>query len=145
MASKFDGDVRPLSNDQRYMGVVFSGPIDEAIAQAKAAPDHGLSEQYVPVGMSRNRAVLLEHLNLLNAEHGGFVAHSGPSKYSLASAMARWPESFYRAPAADQSIADRIRNLNESQLHVYAAYRTEFSILTSLTKAEAFPYPVPPS
>jgi hypothetical protein len=72
MANKFDGDVRPLSNDQRYMGVVFSGSMANAIKQAKAAPDHGLAEQYVPAGMSRNRAVLLEHLNLLNAEHGGF-------------------------------------------------------------------------
>jgi hypothetical protein len=94
MANKFDGDVRPLSNNPAYMGVVFSGPIDDAIAQAKAAPDHGLADQYVPTGMSRNRAVLLEHLNRLNAELGGFVAHAGPSKYSLEYAMARWPENF---------------------------------------------------
>jgi hypothetical protein len=65
MANKFDGDVRPLSNDQRYMGVVFSGSMKSAIRQAKAAPDHGLSEQFVPDGISRNRAALLEHLNLL--------------------------------------------------------------------------------
>jgi hypothetical protein len=65
MASKFDGDVRPLSNNQAYMGVVFSGPLDEALAQAKAAPGHGLAEQYVPFGVSRDRAALLQHLNLL--------------------------------------------------------------------------------
>jgi len=65
MANKFDGDVRPLSNDPRYMGVVFSGTIDEALTQAKAAPDYGLPEQVVPRGVSRSRASLLEHLNLL--------------------------------------------------------------------------------
>jgi hypothetical protein len=68
MASKFDGDVRPLSNDARYMGVVFSGSMKSAIRQAKAAKDHGLSEQFVPKGMTRNRAALLEHLNLLRAK-----------------------------------------------------------------------------
>ena len=47
MANKFDGDVRPLSNDRRYMGVVFTGLIDDAIQQAKNAPDHGLADQYV--------------------------------------------------------------------------------------------------
>jgi hypothetical protein len=65
MANKFDGDVRPLSNDPRYMGVVFSGTIDEALAQAKAAPDYGLPEQFVPRGVARSRGALLEHLNLL--------------------------------------------------------------------------------
>jgi hypothetical protein len=86
MASKFDGDVRPLSHDQRYMGVVFTGSMKNAIRQAKAAPDHGLAEQYVPEGMTRNRAVLLEHLNLLP---------SAPAqKYSLAYAKARWPNNF---------------------------------------------------
>jgi len=68
MASKFDGDVRPLSNNQAYMGVVFEGDIDNAIAQARAAPDHGLADQRVPAGMSRDRAALLQHLNLLPNE-----------------------------------------------------------------------------
>jgi len=68
MASKFDGDVRPLSNNQTYMGVVFEGLMDDAIAQARAAPDHGLADQVVPAGMSRARAVLLQHLNLLPTE-----------------------------------------------------------------------------
>jgi hypothetical protein len=67
MANKFDGDVRPLSNDKRYMGVVFTGSMKSAIKQAKAAPDHGLADQFVPAGMTRDRAVLLEHLNLLSA------------------------------------------------------------------------------
>jgi hypothetical protein len=64
MANKFDGDVRPLSNDPRYMGVVFQGSIDDAIAQAKAAPDHGLPEQDRDPTVSRDRWNLLEHLNL---------------------------------------------------------------------------------
>jgi hypothetical protein len=72
--SKFDGDVRPLSNNPAYMGVVFEGTIDEAIAQAKAAPDHGVAEQYVPEGMSRDRAALLQHLNLLEHFDASSVA-----------------------------------------------------------------------
>ena len=87
MANKFDGDVRPLSNDQRYMGVVFSGKMASAIRQAKAAPDHGLAQQYVPAGMSRNRAVLLEHLNLLNAPSARNVYD--PGFYGVAHAKAR--------------------------------------------------------
>jgi hypothetical protein len=68
MANKFDGDIRPLSNDQRYMGVVFTGSMKNAIKQAKAAPDHGLAPRNPAAahGISRNRAALLEHLNLLS-------------------------------------------------------------------------------
>lgn len=67
MANKFDGDVRPLSNDPRYMHTVFSGTIDEALEQARAAPDHGLTEQFMPYGVtSRSRAALLQHLNLID-------------------------------------------------------------------------------
>lgn len=68
MANKFDGDVRPLSNDQRYMGAPFMGLIDDAIQQAHDAPDHGLAEQAIhPSRISRDRWNLLEHLNL--ADH----------------------------------------------------------------------------
>jgi hypothetical protein len=67
MANKFDGGVRPLSNDLRYMGVVFTGSMKSAIKQAKDSPDHGLADQFVPAGMTRDRAVLLQHLNLLPA------------------------------------------------------------------------------
>jgi hypothetical protein len=101
MASKFDGDVRPLSNDQRYMGVVFSGSMKNAIRQAKAAPDHGLSEQHVPKGMSRDRAALLEHLNLLkppavgkDLEPSGSKWSTPPGFYTLAYAQERWPATF---------------------------------------------------
>lgn len=71
MANKFDGDVRPLSNDPRYMGVAFSGKMANAIKQAKAAPDHGLPDLSSPAfrswraGLSRDRIALLQHLNLL--------------------------------------------------------------------------------
>jgi hypothetical protein len=84
MANKFDGDVRPLSNDRRYMGVVFSGTMDEAIAQAKASPEHGLSEQYVPAGISRDRAALLEHLNLLQQPDPNVLDHIFGYKAKLA-------------------------------------------------------------
>jgi hypothetical protein len=60
-------DVRSTSADARYMGVVFTGEIDDAIAQAKAAPDHGLPPMpaNAPPGMSRDRAALLQFLGLL--------------------------------------------------------------------------------
>jgi hypothetical protein len=37
---KLVNDIRSTSFDPRYAGVVFSGPMDDAIAQAKAQPDH---------------------------------------------------------------------------------------------------------
>ena len=88
MANKFDGDVRPLSNDQRYMGVVFTGKMANAIRQAKAAPDHGLAPQFVPAGMTRNRAALLEHLNLLPPPPKQLGIYD-PGFYGLAHARAR--------------------------------------------------------
>ena len=143
MANKFDGDVRPLSNDARYMGVIFSGPMDEAIRQAKDAPDHGLSEQFVPAGMSRDRAVLLEHLNLLPTVH---------SKYSFAYAMQRgWltrldPEPEYGAPPAPPvppTLADRFEALSDAQMRVFVIAREHNSIWASLGIAEHYPYPAP--
>jgi len=92
--SKFHGDVRPLSHNSAYMGVVFdstiTGTIEEAIEQAQLMPDHGLAEQFVPPGMTRNRAALLQHLNLLRipgkytveyAEGRGWL--NGPAKVAL--------------------------------------------------------------
>jgi hypothetical protein len=106
MANKFDGDVRPLSNDPRYMGVVFVGLIDDAIQQAHDAPDHGLADQYVPDGVSRNRAALLEHLNLLDKPAAPKVEE--PGRYTLAYALKHFPWSFsllvampVRQPAPD--------------------------------------------
>lgn len=65
MANKFDGDVRPLSNDPLYMGVVFSGSLKRALTVAHAAPDYGMVHQPGrPARISRDRWNLLEHLNL---------------------------------------------------------------------------------
>lgn len=121
MANKFDGDVRPLSNDPRYMGVVFTGLIDEAIQQAHDAPDHGLVEQPMyPRRINRDRWNLLEHLNLtdyyssLNCttriralmiemaadrlafaqEYWRNIVLTQFSPYSLEYAQQRWPENF---------------------------------------------------
>lgn len=100
MANKFDGDVRPLSNDPRYMGAPFSGSIKSAIKQAKAAPDHGMPEQPgKPAHISRSRWNLLEHLNLTaRYEDRNYVVPAGSdrviSKYSLDYAMKQWPQHF---------------------------------------------------
>jgi len=139
--SKYVNDVRALSSNEKYMGVVFTGSMKNAIKQAKAAPDHGLSEQYVPAGMSRNRAVLLEHLNLLPKPTPNPTPKDGPSKYSLAYALAKFPESFYRLPNSNQDIADRMANLSEAQLRIFRMYRLHYTVRESLAKAEAYPYP----
>jgi hypothetical protein len=58
-------DVRPLSADTRYQGLVFEGTIKNAIRQAKNAPDYGLAPGPRVAGLSRDRIALLQHLNLL--------------------------------------------------------------------------------
>lgn len=169
MANKFDGDVRPLSNDQRYMGVVFEGLMDDAIQQAYDAPDHGLAEQPThPRSISRDRWNLLEHLNLTshylpnavvgrtralmiemaadrisfeNEAADAVKAEQEPGFYTLEYATKHWPDNF----AAADNMVKRLRALNESQLVVYAEYRSEFGIRESLDKAEAYPYPAPSS
>jgi hypothetical protein len=69
---KFHGDVRPLSHDDQYMGVVFEGDIDDAIQQAKQSPNHGTMPLHGEAAkffwlnrMSRDRIALLQHLNLM--------------------------------------------------------------------------------
>lgn len=139
MANKFDGDVRPLSNDPRYMGVVFEGLMADAIQQAHDAPDHGLSEQRVPKGVSRNRAALLEHLNILPPEL---------SKYSNAYATSRgWglaldPEPVYGAPVAP-TLAERFAALTPQQVQIYGAARVRYGVHEALAIAKAYPYPAP--
>lgn len=92
MANKFDGDIRPLSNDPEYMGVVFTGSIEDALSQARGARESGMpfvdNERH---GISRDRANLLDHLNLLPRRVEPKRAHS---PYSLEYAMSRWPENF---------------------------------------------------
>lgn len=71
--SKYVNDVRHLSSDSRYHGVVFTGSMKNAIKQAKAAKDHGLPAMglvgayYHVRGMSRDRVALLQHLNLVRS------------------------------------------------------------------------------
>jgi hypothetical protein len=65
--AKYVNDVRSSSSDSRHMDVVFTGLMDDAIAQAKAAKDFPLPPlpHGAPRGMSRARASLLQFLNLL--------------------------------------------------------------------------------
>lgn len=121
MSNKFDGDVRPLSNDPRYMGAPFSGPLDDALLEASMAPEFGLPEQPGrPAHISRDRWNLLEHLGLSRFYTAQLIAarllieeaamradesavQVGPdsfeswmitSPYSLEAAKTRWPECF---------------------------------------------------
>lgn len=91
MANKFDGDVRPLSNDPLYMGVVFSGSLKNALKVAKAAPDYGTPNQDgKPASISRDRWNLLEHLNLSRRYMERKPAKRAPvSKYSVSYAQSR--------------------------------------------------------
>lgn len=67
-------DVRITSRDARYQGLVFSGPIDEAIEQASSAWEYPLPVQPVKFknsykttqGISRDRYNLLNFLGLLS-------------------------------------------------------------------------------
>lgn len=93
--AKFLGDVRTLSADPRYMGVVFSGSMKNALRQARKAPDHGLDPQVWTLNMSRDRYKLLQHLNLLpRVPVERKPPARAPSPYSLEYAMQRWPENF---------------------------------------------------
>jgi hypothetical protein len=96
MANKFDGDVRPLSNDQRYMGVVFEGLLeggehaDNALVQARAAKDWGLAPQPGrPARISRDRWNLLEHLNLSKHYMERKPPKRAPSPFSVEYAISR--------------------------------------------------------
>lgn len=98
--SKYVNDVRSLSANAAYQGVEFGGvdTIDEAIEQARQQPDHGLAEQFVPKGVSRNRAALLQHLNLLLdykvAQEDDALVERVISQHSLEYALQRgWVKS----------------------------------------------------
>lgn len=105
------GDVRSTSANAAYMGVVFQGTVDEAIAQAKAAPDHGvpalngraelLAFLRVSVTDQFNPFTHLVYLGVTEIERDTLVPATKPaqpwdkfSPFSLEYATARWPESF---------------------------------------------------
>lgn len=99
-----NGDVRATSANLAYMGVVFQGTLDDAIAQAKAAPDHG-----VPAVNGRAELLAFHRVTLaaapgLDVDPLDVVQYGGPdvpaqpwdglSPYSLEYAMKRWPQCF---------------------------------------------------
>lgn len=157
MANKFDGDVRPLSNDPRYMGVVFGGvdTIDEAIDQARAMPDHGVAEQVTYGKMNGARAALLEHLNILHDapmpdDEDWSVAYGAPAaepkmSFSLAHAQRMgWLSEQSRDAIQDLNhyeLMARIGELSPSQQRLYAIAREDHDVRDSLAIAEAYPYP----
>lgn len=105
MANKFDGDVRPLSNDPRYMGLVFRGSMKRAASIARAAKEFPLPEQPGrPARISRDRWNLLEHLNLsryYTERKPPKRAPRVPSRFSLEHAQQRWPENFHVMDSVD--------------------------------------------
>ena len=96
--SKPVNDVRASSTDERYVGVVFSGTLDEAVAQAKAAPDYGLPDADIraPKGMGRDRAALLGFLRL----HGDSPLKQNPGvPFAVLSAELAGEPSAFNAQA----------------------------------------------
>lgn len=86
------GDIRPLSFDPRFAGIAFEGKLSDAIKQARQAPDFALDEQGDPisdrpVGMSRDRFRLLQHLNIAGQPKVHDAAT--PGFWSLANAISR--------------------------------------------------------
>lgn len=171
MANKFDGDVRPLSNDQRYMGVVFQGSIDDAIFQAHGQDDFGLAEQPARAPrINRDRWNLLEHLNLAphfsedallerayadtdedwSVEYGAPEAPAAQySPYSLEHAIQRgWivPHDVPRVQVVNQPhpmmLHERFDALTDAQFDVYWQARLTRGVRDSLAYAEQYPYPV---
>ena len=98
------GDVRATSANTAYMGVMFQGSIDDAIAQAEAAPDHGVPElngraellSFLRVKLAPSPSLDVDPLDVV--EYGQPTSPAQPwdkfSKFSLEYAMARWPGSF---------------------------------------------------
>ncbi len=144
--SKAQTDIRTTSYDAATANAFgYQGTIEDALAQIRAEDD------VAPT--IKARAELLHYLGvdripsagpsveLDESPRYGDEPSTEPGFYTLAYAQKHFPESFYRTGDADQTIADRLNNLSESQLLVYGEYRRHYSIATSLAKAEAFPYP----
>lgn len=110
------GDVRSTSADRVYMGIVFHGSIDDAIAQAKAQPDYGppfvngraellafLRVKPEPKRMVRGMNWLSNRIDS-EIDRDSLIPPAAPSQpwdglspFSLEYAMARWPENFVSA------------------------------------------------
>lgn len=58
------GDVRASSADTRYMNGPFTGPMANALKQARNAPEHPVPKSPIP-GMSRARYELLVFLRVI--------------------------------------------------------------------------------
>lgn len=104
------GDVRATSANPLYMGVVFVGLIDDAIAQAHFAPDHGVPAlngraellsflrvtptKHNPTWSSDLLETLRDRDSLIPQDNEPKPAWAGLSPYTLEYAMARWPQNF---------------------------------------------------
>jgi hypothetical protein len=64
---KAQGDIRSSSIDRNYIGVVFTGPMDNAIAQARAMPEHPIPNKAAAkrAGVSLARYELLSYMRLV--------------------------------------------------------------------------------
>lgn len=105
------GDVRSTSANTAYMGVVFQGSIEDALAQAKATPDHGVPElngraellAFLRVDEPTLRNPIDDALDEIETRLDQYmlIPPSAPPKpwdglspFSLEYAIARWPENF---------------------------------------------------
>lgn len=61
---RYLGDVRPSSADTRYMNGPFTGPMANALREARNAPEHPVPKSPIP-GMSRARYELLVFLRVI--------------------------------------------------------------------------------
>src|SRR5271166_903301 len=141
--SKAQTDIRTTSYDAKTANAFgYQGTIEDALAQIRSEPDvepttSARAELLMFLGVNRIPSAG-PSVEMDESPRYGDEPSTEPGFYTLAYAQKHFPESFYRAPTADQSIADRIANLSEAQILVYRAYRTEFKVLDSLAKAEAF-------
>lgn len=120
--SKYVNDVRSTSSDARYMDGGFTGPMEDALEQAKAAPDHGLAPlpAHAPRGVSRDRVALLQFLGLLPKPQVKFVLrHSRFPALTFGNPGAIGAYEFDSARVAG-SVADSLRIMGIGPYHVEA-------------------------
>jgi hypothetical protein len=151
-----NGDVRGTSADLRYLDTEgFVGTLDEALAQAKARPDHGnnpgnerrelLKFLRVPFAHRSAYAARMDDIETAmdhDALNAWIEARSAPVDpyahlgiYSTAYAVARG----WIVPR--KSLVERLEALTDSQFGIYWRRRRHSSIEESLDYAEQYPYP----